>query len=79
MIIEISVAAATAAFVTLSVYLIRILQKGMTSLDETNQTWAEVRPAVHDLTNEAQQFIHTANQITRDVKASQIMLTMQAF
>ncbi|NHN28280.1 DUF948 domain-containing protein [Paenibacillus agricola] len=68
MIIELSVATASAAFATLTVYLIRILQKGMTSLDETNRTLTEVRSAVHDLTNEAQQFIHTANQISRDVK-----------
>jgi uncharacterized protein YoxC len=69
MIIEVSVATATAAFVALSVFVIRILQKGMTSLDETNRTLAEVRSAVHDLTKEANQFIHTANQITRDVKS----------
>ncbi|MEK3722370.1 DUF948 domain-containing protein [Paenibacillus sp. FSL H8-0034] len=68
MAIDISVVAASAAFVTLTFYLIRILQKGMTSLDETNRTLAEVRTAAHDLTGEAKQLIHTANQISRDVK-----------
>jgi len=40
----------------------------MTMLGETNHTLKEVRNAVHGLTLEASQFIHTANQMTREVK-----------
>ncbi|MGF7049479.1 uncharacterized protein YoxC [Paenibacillus sp. DS2015] len=68
MIIEISVAVIALAFATGIYYLVRLLQKGTVSLEETNRTLAEVRNAVHGLTNESTQLIHTANQITRDVK-----------
>ncbi|GGD83175.1 DUF948 domain-containing protein [Paenibacillus nasutitermitis] len=68
MIIQWSIAAASVAFVGLVVYLIQTLQKGMVTLGETNKTLAEVRNAVHGLTKEANQLIHTANQITVDVK-----------
>jgi uncharacterized protein YoxC len=68
MIIAGSIAIIAAAFVVLVVYLIRILLKGMGSLEETNKTLAEVRTAIHGLTQESKQLIHSANQITTDVK-----------
>src|SRR3954468_21324376 len=68
MIIAASVAVIASAFVALVVYLIRILLKGMGSLEETNKTLTEVRNAIHGLTQESKQLIHTANQITTDVK-----------
>ncbi len=68
MIIAGSVALIALAFVALVVYLIRILIKGMGSLEETNKTLVEVRNAIHGLTKESKQLIHTANQITTDVK-----------
>jgi uncharacterized protein YoxC len=40
----------------------------MTTLSETNKTLVDVRNAIHGLTGEATQLIHTANQVTRDVK-----------
>jgi uncharacterized protein YoxC len=68
MIISGSVAIISIAFVVLVVYLVRILLKGMGSLEETNKTLAEVRNAIHGLTQESKQLIHTASQITTDVK-----------
>lgn len=68
MVIQISVAVAAIAFAGLAVYLILTLRKGMTTLGETNKTLAEVRNAVHGLTQEASQLIRNANQVTRDVK-----------
>ncbi|UOK58885.1 DUF948 domain-containing protein [Bacillus sp. OVS6] len=41
----------------------------MVTLEETNETLVEVRKAVHDLTGEAEDLIHSANQITVDVKS----------
>lgn len=68
MVIQISVAIIAIAFVAAAFYLIRLLKKGTESLGETNRTLAEVRNAVHGLTSESKQLIHTANQITTDVK-----------
>jgi uncharacterized protein YoxC len=67
-IIKSSIAIIALAFVALVFYLIRTLLKGMGSLEETNKTLAEVRNAIHGLTQESKQLIHTANQITIDVK-----------
>lgn len=67
-VIQISVALAAIAFGGLAVYLILTLRKAMTTLGETNKTLAEVRNAVHGLTQEASQLIRNANQVTRDVK-----------
>ncbi|MGW8427865.1 DUF948 domain-containing protein [Peribacillus simplex] len=44
------------------------LRKGMGTLEETNKTLEEVRNAVHGLTQESKKLIHSANQITADVK-----------
>jgi uncharacterized protein YoxC len=68
MVIQISIALIALGFLALVFFLIRILIKGMVSLNETNRTLAEVRNAVHGLTGEAKVLIHTANQITYDVK-----------
>lgn len=68
MLIKLSVAGASGAFIFLAVNLVGTLKKGMVTLDETNKTLAEVRNAVNGLTEEAEQLIHTANQITADVK-----------
>lgn len=68
MLIQLSVAFAAVAFIALAVFLILTLRKGMTTLGETNKTLGEVRNAIHGLTGEATQLMHTANQVTRDVK-----------
>ncbi|RFU69658.1 DUF948 domain-containing protein [Bacillus sp. V59.32b] len=68
MLIEFSVAAIAIAFIWLVIFLIGLLQKGMVTLGETNKTLSEVRNAVQDLTQESRELIHTANQITVDVK-----------
>ncbi|WP_020617036.1 DUF948 domain-containing protein [Paenibacillus daejeonensis] len=68
MVIEISVVVAVLAFSCLVYYVIQILNKGMSTLSETNKTLTEVRNAVHGLTKEAGQFIHTANEISTEVK-----------
>lgn len=68
MVIQLSVALAAVAFVCLVAFVILTLRKGMTTLGETNRTLGEVRNAIHGLTGEATQLIHTANQVTRDVK-----------
>lgn len=68
MLIEFSAAAIAIAFIWLAVFLIGLLQKGMVTLGETNKTLTEVRNAVQDLTQESRALIHTANQITVDVK-----------
>ncbi|MGU3471325.1 DUF948 domain-containing protein [Paenibacillus sp. D51F] len=68
MIIPLSIAASAAAFVVLVFFVIRILNKGMSTLSETNRTLSEVRNAIHGLTDESKMLIHTANLITADVK-----------
>ncbi|MGD7044339.1 DUF948 domain-containing protein [Jeotgalibacillus proteolyticus] len=68
MTIEYSVAAIAIAFIWLVVILIRLLQKATVTLGETNQTLAEVRNAVHGLTEESSKLISTANQVTVDAK-----------
>ncbi|QUL55225.1 DUF948 domain-containing protein [Paenibacillus tritici] len=68
MVIQLSIAFAAIAFICLVVFLILTLRKGMTTLAETNKTLGDVRNAIHGLTGEATQLIHTANQVTRDVK-----------
>lgn len=68
MVIEYSVAAIAIAFIWLVLFLIRLLQKGMVTLGETNRTLVEVRNAVHGLTQESSKLIHTANQVTVEAK-----------
>ncbi|MCP3765012.1 DUF948 domain-containing protein [Domibacillus sp. A3M-37] len=68
MIIEFSVAAIAIAFILLVVFLIRLFQKGVVTLGETNRTLVEVRNAVHGLTQESSKLIHTANEVTVDAK-----------
>lgn len=68
MYIKLSVASISGAVVYLIYNLNKTLHKGMGTLEETNKTLEEVRKAVHGLTDEAKQLIHTANQITVDVK-----------
>ncbi|WP_052429276.1 DUF948 domain-containing protein [Paenibacillus borealis] len=68
MVIQLSIALAAVAFICLAGFLILTLRKGMTTLSETNKTLVDVRNAIHGLTGEATQLIHTANQVTRDVK-----------
>lgn len=65
---KISIGTISGAVVYLIYTLNQTLQKGMGTLEETNKTLAEVRNAVHGLTEESKQLIHTANQITVDVK-----------
>jgi uncharacterized protein YoxC len=57
MLIKLSVAGASGAFIFLAVNLVGTLKKGMVTLDETNRTLAEVRNAVNGLTEEAEQLI----------------------
>lgn len=68
MYIKISVASVSGAVIYLIYNLNQTLRKGMGTLEETNKTLEEVRKAVHGLTEESKQLIHTANQITVDVK-----------
>ncbi|MFJ7638211.1 DUF948 domain-containing protein [Peribacillus sp. NPDC097264] len=68
MYIKLSVASVSGAVVYLIYNLNKTLRKGMGTLEETNKTLEEVRKAVHGLTDESKQLIHTANQITVDVK-----------
>jgi len=65
---KVSIATISGAVVYLIYTVNQTLQKGMGTLEETNKTLAEVRNAVHGLTEESKQLIHTANQITVDVK-----------
>jgi uncharacterized protein YoxC len=66
---EKSVALVALSFSCLVFYGIRTLQKAMVSLEETNQTLTEVRKVAHTLTKEAVRLIHTASDITADVKS----------
>ncbi|TDL31504.1 DUF948 domain-containing protein [Jeotgalibacillus sp. S-D1] len=68
MIIEYSVAAIAIAFIWMVAFLIRLLQKGMVTLGESNRTLVEVRNAVHGLSQESSKLINTANQVTVDAK-----------
>ncbi|WP_068608758.1 DUF948 domain-containing protein [Paenibacillus swuensis] len=66
--VEISVTLIALAFTALVVYLILTLKKAMNVLDETNSALSDVRKAVNGITSESKQLIHTANEITIDVK-----------
>lgn len=68
MVIQMSIAFAAIAFICLVYFVILTLRQGMTTLAETNKTLVDVRNAIQGLTGEATQLIHTANQVTRDVK-----------
>ncbi|MEB2627884.1 DUF948 domain-containing protein [Peribacillus frigoritolerans] len=68
MFIKLSVASVSGAVVYLIYNVNQTLRKGMGTLEETNKTLEEVRNAVHGLTQESKQLIHSANQITADVK-----------
>ncbi|MFD0051303.1 DUF948 domain-containing protein [Actinomycetes bacterium NPDC127524] len=62
MIIKISVASASAAFVCLAAKLIQ-------TLGETQRTIAEVKNSVTGLTEESQRLIHSVNQVTVDIQS----------
>ncbi|AZB41331.1 DUF948 domain-containing protein [Bacillus sp. FJAT-42376] len=66
--LEWSAAIAAVAFTILVVYLILTLRKVMTTLAETKKTLSDARTAVNGITEEAGELIHTANQISEDVK-----------
>ncbi|MBN8193855.1 DUF948 domain-containing protein [Bacillus sp. NTK074B] len=66
--LEWSAAIAAVAFTILVVYLILTLRRVMHTLDETKKTLADTRSAVNGITEEAEELIHTANQISVDVK-----------
>ncbi|MGE7878770.1 DUF948 domain-containing protein [Peribacillus muralis] len=68
MFIKLSVASVSGAVVYLIYTVNQTLRKGMGTLEETNKTLEEVRNAVHGLTHESKQLIHSANQLTADVK-----------
>lgn len=61
MIIKVSVASASVAIVCLAAKLIQ-------TLGETQRTIAEVRNSVTGLTEESQRLIHSASQVTNDIK-----------
>lgn len=65
---QMSVTLIAIAFACLVVFGIMTLRKTMSALDQTNQTLAEVRNVVHGLSGEAKGLIHSANEVTRDVK-----------
>ncbi|MDQ0220515.1 DUF948 domain-containing protein [Peribacillus cavernae] len=62
MIIKVSVASASVAFVCLAAKLIQ-------TLGETQRTIAEVKNSVTGLTEESQRLIHSANQVTVDIQS----------
>ena len=66
--LEWSAAIAAVAFTILVIYLIMTLRKVMTTLVETEKTLSDTRTAVNGITEEAEELIHTANQISVDVK-----------
>ncbi|MGD6818592.1 DUF948 domain-containing protein [Metabacillus sp. 84] len=66
--LEWSAAIAAAAFTILVLYLIRTLRKVMKTLAETEKTLSDARGAVNSLTGEAEGLIHSANQISDDLK-----------
>ena len=66
--LEWSAAIAAVAFTILVIYLIMTLRKVMTTLAETEKTLSDARTAVNGITDEAEDLIHTANQISDDVK-----------
>ncbi|OIU69835.1 DUF948 domain-containing protein [Rossellomorea aquimaris] len=66
--LEWSAVIAAVAFTILVIYLIMTLRKVMTTLAETNKTLSDTRTAVNGITEEAEELIHTANQISDDVK-----------
>ncbi|MGR3766315.1 DUF948 domain-containing protein [Rossellomorea sp. NS-SX7] len=66
--LEWSAAIAAVAFTILVVYLILTLRKVMTTLAETKKTLADTRAAVNGISDEAEDLIHTANQISDDIK-----------
>ncbi|WP_068606015.1 DUF948 domain-containing protein [Paenibacillus swuensis] len=65
---EKSVALVAVSFAALAYYGIRTLNKTMESLTETNQTLAEVRKDTRELSEEAKRILHTAGDISQDVK-----------
>ncbi|MFI8577823.1 DUF948 domain-containing protein [Rossellomorea aquimaris] len=66
--LEWSAVIAAVAFTILVIYLILTLRKVMTTLAETEKTLSDARTAVNGITEEAEDLIHTANQISDDVK-----------
>lgn len=68
MFMKLSVASVSGAVVYLIYNVNQTLRKGMGTLEETNKTLEEVRNAVHGLTQESKQLIHSVNQVTADVK-----------
>ncbi|WP_335871130.1 DUF948 domain-containing protein [Bacillus sp. 2205SS5-2] len=66
--IEWSAAIAAGAFTILIIFLILTLRQVMTTLAETKKTLSDARTAVNGITDEAEGLIHTANQISVDVK-----------
>ncbi|MCA1065293.1 DUF948 domain-containing protein [Rossellomorea sp. AcN35-11] len=66
--LEWSAAIAAVAFTILVIYLILTLRKIMATLGETEKTLADARKAVNGITDETEDLIHTANQISEDVK-----------
>ncbi|NLP50415.1 DUF948 domain-containing protein [Bacillus sp. RO1] len=66
--LEWSAVIAAVAFTVLVIYLVMTLRKVMTTLAETIQTLSDARTAVNGITEEAEDLIHRANQISDDVK-----------
>ena len=66
--LEWSAAIAAVAFTILVIYLILTLRKVMATLAETKETLSDARTVVNGITEEAEELIHTANQISVDVK-----------
>ncbi|WP_187444893.1 DUF948 domain-containing protein [Rossellomorea vietnamensis] len=66
--LEMSAVIAAVAFTILVVYLILTLRKVMATIAETKKTLHDARTSVNSLTDEAEELIHTANQISDDVK-----------
>ncbi|ANE46450.1 hypothetical protein SY83_09380 [Paenibacillus swuensis] len=65
---EKNVSLVAVSFAALAYYGIRILSKTMESLTETNHTLAEVRKDTRELSEGAKRILHTAGDISNDVK-----------
>ena len=66
--LEWSATIVASAFLILVIYLILTLRKVMATLAETKETLSSVRSSVNGITDEAEELIHKANDISVDVK-----------
>lgn len=68
MIIELSVAVVAIGFIVLVVYLARTLTAAKKALEQANQTLAEVKESLNEVTFEAKTLIRNTNQIVMETQ-----------